>query len=273
MNCTAAEIIISNIMTVTESPDLNWGAPRIAAWVSRATTGAVGLAAIIWAVLVVPDFWRQASIGPAASRILVGDLFGAPALEKLAHSADAIGVPTECFPPLLRSIAIIRLRRAETAISDGHRAAIDVRMEHARDTIRSSLSCAPADPFLWFAAFWLENNLTGFRPANIELLRMSYRLGPNEGWIALRRNRIALALYDDLPPDLQRYAVHEFVRLMQSNFITDGADIFLDQGWPVRDALLKEIAGLEQVKIDFFAMLLRGRGYDVPIVVDRAARR
>lgn len=251
-------------MTVTALPDVAARDPRLVAWrsLSRVATGAIGVAALVWAALVFPDLWRQASIGPAANRILVGDAFSPPALETLAQSADAIGARTECFPPALRSVAIIRLRRAETALADGQRAAIDTRMADARDTIRHSLSCAPADPFLWFAAFWLENNLTGFRPENVALLRMSYRLGPNEGWIALRRNRIALVLYDQLPADLQQDAIHEYLRLLQSNFITDAVDIFLGQGRAIQDKLLAQLETVSVDRREFFALLARGRGYE-----------
>ena len=90
----------------------------------------------------------------------------------------------------LRALAIVRLRLAEEAISDGDGTLIDQTLSTSETALRHSLSCSPTEPFLWFALFW-----TLLQQTNLKLLRMSYRLGPNEGWLSIRRSSLALAIY------------------------------------------------------------------------------
>jgi hypothetical protein len=104
----------------------------------------------------------------------------------------------------------------------------------AVDAIRQSLACSPADPFFWLALYALEPS------APLNYLTASYRLGPNEGWIALKRNLVAFANFDELPDDLRRIVV-QFVKCgdeplrrnenlvdgvgQQSSFVTDASGL------------------------------------------------
>ena len=87
-----------------------------------------------------------------------------------------------------------------------------------RNAIRESLSCSPADPFLWLALYWLDGTQHGYRPEDLKYLELSYQLGPNEGWIALRRNSVAFATFQQLPPELAEFAINEFVGLLKARF-------------------------------------------------------
>ena len=51
---------------------------------------------------------------------------------------------------------------------------------------------------------------------DLTLLRMSYWSGPNEAWIAVRRNSLALGVFPSLPGDLAEQALSEFVGLVRS---------------------------------------------------------
>jgi hypothetical protein len=86
-----------------------------------------------------------------------------------------------CLPSALRSAAVIRLWLLEEAISSGIRNLIDCEMSSFGTSIRRSLSCLPADPILWVVLFWQEIAQNGFKSEFLGYLRLSYRLGPNEG--------------------------------------------------------------------------------------------
>jgi|SRR6516162_2615076 hypothetical protein len=58
--------------------------------------------------------------------------------------------------------------------------------------------------------FWVENAIYAFSSIHLECLRISYSLGLNEGWIALKRNVVALASFERLPPDVGEMAIREF---------------------------------------------------------------
>jgi hypothetical protein len=233
-----------------------------------------GLTGILWGAFFLPIFWTQATIAPAAARILAGDSFKTDALDALDAAAKPLDASAFCVPAGLRESAVIKIRQAELAITNGQRDFIEQRLEAARAGVQRSLTCAPADSFLWLARFWLENNVSGLRSENFSFLRMAYRLGPNEGWIMLKRNRYTVVLYPQLPPDLRESAAHEFVRLLDSDLITDAAQIFLGPGAAIQDVLLSRINGVSIARREFFTKLLRGQGYEgaIPGVEERRPR-
>jgi hypothetical protein len=95
---------------------------------------------------------------------------------------------------------------------------------------------------------------------------MSYRLGPNEGWVALKRNPIAFANFDWLPSDLAEDGISEFVGLVRSQrFFDAAANILVGPAWRVRDQVLPRLAELSERDRKTFAQVLQSRGYDVSI--------
>jgi hypothetical protein len=225
----------------------------------------VGAVAIAWGGALLPGFWRQAALDRIATHIVHGEPFKLDALVALTPSLPAAGPAADCRAAAVRSAAIIRLRIAEATIAAGERSLIDDRMRALDDGLRRSLACAPADPFLWLALYWVEVARNGFTPDDLAYLRMSYRLGPNEGWIGLKRIRLALAIYGQLPPDLAEMTVREFVGLLDSGFYLEMAAVLTGPGWNVRDVLLPRLKDAsEQFRRALARELYRG-GYDVAV--------
>jgi hypothetical protein len=224
----------------------------------------LGLAALGWASFVAPIAWRQAAMAPLATKILAGERFAPGVLEPYLAAAQLDAGQGLCQPVTERALAVVRLRLAEEAISDGERNLIEQTQSDGEAAIRRSLSCAPTDPFLWFALFWMQNSRTGLAADNFRSLRMSYRVGANEGWLAIRRNRIAMALYPALPSDLKQAATDEFVQLVKSDFITEAADILAGSARPVSSILLPRLQGMDEKKLRFLGILLAGHGMDDP---------
>jgi hypothetical protein len=75
----------------------------------------------------------------------------------------------------------------------------------------------------------------GFRPDDVKYLRMSYRLDPNEGWIALKRNRLAFEKFDQLSTDLAESAIGEYVALVKSGLYEQAAEILSGPAWQARN--------------------------------------
>jgi hypothetical protein len=94
---------------------------------------------------------------------------------------------------------------------------------------------------------------------------MSYRLGANEGWIALKRNHFAFSIFEQLPPDLAEDALNEFARLLESGFYDQAAEIFIGPASHVRDRILARLTGVRQRDRDFFERALNRRDYDIAI--------
>lgn len=223
----------------------------------------LGCIAIWWGILVFPVFWQQSSAERIAKRIITGEPFKAKALSAQLSAAGSEKTMF-CRPAALQSAAIIQLRVAEAAAGgaikkdEGHLNLLD-------SAIRSSLSCAPADPFLWLVLFAVETAKNGYEPEYLRYLRMSYDLGPNEGWIVLRRNPVALASIERLPADLAESAIGEFARLIADTHYEEAAEIFKGAAWRARDAILPKLAFLPQRNREAFAEALYRRDLDASV--------
>ena len=231
----------------------------------RVFIAAFGCVAVIWGLVTLPTFWRQSTLERTAQRIVNGEPFKAGALAGELPIIETVEKSAFCAPAALRSAAIVRLRMAEEASSEGPKEKSDAQMNVATNSIRQSLSCSPADPFLWLALYWLDRTQREYVPEDLKYLGLSYQLGPNEGWIALKRNRAAFAAFQQLPPDLAERALREFVSLLENEFYEQAADIFTGPAWPVRNVIVPRLKDVAEDRRRFFAQILSSRDYDVEL--------
>lgn len=225
----------------------------------------LGVLAVVWSFLCLPVIWQQAPVSAAAKRIISGDSFTRDALDDIASKASGVSGSKWSHPSGLASAAIVQIRRLEQAIGDADQSVVDRRQAHLEAAIETALSKEPADPYLWLVLFWLENARNGFSADHLRYLSMSYALGPNEGWIAAIRNRLALALFPALTFDLQNEAVSEFANLVDSGFVTEAAHILTGPGWSLRARLLPALAGTDDVYREQFAKAVYQLGYDISV--------
>jgi hypothetical protein len=222
----------------------------------RASAMLVGLIGIAWGVSEFSALRQESTINKIADRILVGEVYKYEILLKQSSLVEPTQRPELCRPLTVRSAAVIRLRLAE--ISDN--AALGpapVRTNLAVDAIRQSLACSPADPFFWLALYALEPS------APLNYLTASYRLGPNEGWIALKRNPVAFANFDELPDDLRRIVVQEFVRIVEMDTIGDAVKILVGPAWDQRELILSQMDRVPLRQRQQLQAALTRAGYDV----------
>ncbi len=123
----------------------------------------------------------------------------------------------------------------------------------------------PADSFLWLMLFALENDRNGFAPSNLDFLRESYATGPLEGWISLRRNRLALAVFPSLDAGTQNSVVAEFAAMVDSGFIDDAKFNLTGIGWTHRDRLLASLARVDAQQKYYLLKRLLSDGMQVSI--------
>ncbi|WP_354168121.1 MULTISPECIES: hypothetical protein [unclassified Bradyrhizobium] len=135
----------------------------------------------------------------------------------------------------------------------------------ADEVLRSSLAHNPFDPFLWFMLYSLHNERSGFDSSALRFLRQSYATGPLEGWIALRRNKLALAAFRSLPGEGQTKVVAEFVQMVDADFIESAAVNLVSVGWQQSDQLLAALADASLVSREAFARRLWNDGLKVSV--------
>lgn len=225
----------------------------------------LGCIAVWWGIVEFPVFWRESSAESIADRIIAGDPFKVEILGRQLPIINSIETSAYCRPAAIRSVAIIQLRMVEAAASANDREYVDEHLKSLGNVIRSSLFCSPADSFLWLVLFWIENTQNGPIPAHLRYLRMSYQLGPNEGWIALKRNGVAFAIFQQLPPDLGESTINEFTALLETTFYEAAAVIFIGPAWPERELILSHLTRISDRDRQLFADALFRRGYDVNV--------
>ena len=244
---------------------------------TRIFVAAVGCMAVMWGLVTLPIFWRQSTLERTAQWIIKGASYKPEALAGVVPVIEAMEKTTVCAATALRSAAIIRLRIAELGQSGNAEEKSDT-LNAAANSVRDSLSCSPANSFLWLALYWLDTAQHGYRPEDLKYLRLSYLLGPNEGWIALKRNAITFAMLQSSPDwcdqrvcilsNFSESAINEFVRLVTSGFYEEAVEVFTGPAWPEREAILPHLAGISEPDRRRFLDILHRRGYDVNVPDD-----
>lgn len=232
--------------------------------IARLVTTAFALATFSWLLAAVPVISSQAAIADIATHILAGETYKPETMEALTAAVDR-GQGGAARGSYLNRVAVIRLRNAENAAKTGGQGAVDT-MVSLRKALDLSLANSPDDPFLWLVRFWTEDKTRGVTPAQLNLLRMSYRTGPREGWIAAKRNGLALAVFPQLPPDLAELVLAEFVGLISSGFYIDAANIVAGPGWPVRKQLLARLVDVKDRDRKEFARILYAKDVEDVVV-------
>ena len=240
------------------------GLPASAAkYLTRAVICLFGLAAIVWGALTFPLFWQQVVPKSVAAKLLQGQTFKTQWLLTEAEQAEAADRRSSCNPTALHDAVILRL-----AILNGsaNREIADAAYQTVYAAARRALSCAPADPFVWLTLFWLDAAKHGFNPDNANYLRLSYALGPNESWIALWRNRLAFALFEQLPADLSDDAIEEFIKLVDTRRLYwETAKIFESAPVIGQNRIVEHLKTANAISRQAFAEVLHRKGLDVSI--------
>jgi hypothetical protein len=224
----------------------------------RVFTIGFGLIAVFWGASELSSFRSDRSIERIASRIIAGDPFKAETLQNQIRFPAQIEKTSFCRPTALRSEAVVRLRIADAPDGSGSDP-VDVRTNAAIDSIRNSLECSPEDSFFWLVLFGLET------PAPLSYLRASYRLGPNEGWIALKRNPVAFAKFNQLPDDLRETVLREFRGILEMEFYDDALKILTGPAWDNKEFVLSQLDRVARRHRQGLANRLASAGYQVVV--------
>jgi hypothetical protein len=237
----------------------------VAVYLTRVTAALLGCMAIAWALMTLPIFWRSAPLEQVALSITGRVAYKAETLASLLPVINAFEQAASCAPHALHSSAIILLGLMEDGLRPDQTAQLDGGMEAVNKAVRRSLECSPADPFLWLVLYSVESARNGFRREYLGYLSTAYRLGPREGWIAVQRNRVVMAIFPMLPPDLAEFAVAEFVGLVANRLYGASGDVLLGAGWSIRDQLLSRLSEVPERERRDFAVELKARGYEPEI--------
>jgi hypothetical protein len=233
----------------------------------RACIVLLGLSSIAWGSIVLPPFWQRASLNDVATEYVQGRTLAMGALLLKAQQVRITKLPYFCDPATLHDSVLLHLAILEEAVTQGNQPLVNSAGAPLYEAIRSSVSCAPADSFVWLVLFWLDARKQGVRPNNVEFLRLSYALGRNEGWIDLWRNQLAMRLLQNLPDDVAADALGEFVRLVDTERLyQQTAAIFAAATPLVQSRIVAQLKTSKAAARRMFANALYDSGVDVKIL-------
>jgi len=188
----------------------------------RALNGLLGLVAVGWVSIVFPAFLLTGPARTVAKLIVEDDRLQPNGLaelhERLQNERLAL-VP----PKLVAAKALVRLRLADEEAQTSQQIVAKRIFDEVNNEITAALFEVPGDSFLWMMYYSTAVARTGSQLEHIDYLVQSYKAGPNEGWIALRRNRLSLSLPPPLISMLKKYIVAEFAAITNSGFVEDAA--------------------------------------------------
>lgn len=234
----------------------------------RAGTVCLGLILLAWAGFNLPGFWRTAAPEMIAAQIVGGRSYPLDTIDRARTDAEAETVLGACRPATTRAVAILNLYQYENAVGDGRSEDAGRLLESLRGNLRTALHCEPSDGYLWLVLFSMENKANNLTPDHLEYLRMSYRLAPHEGWVALKRNAVALAAFPALDPELVDLSRDEFAALLENGLYEEAATIFGVISATARQSLLERLSRVPIEKRKRFAEVLEGAvpGVSIPSV-------
>jgi hypothetical protein len=231
----------------------------------RAIAVALGALGIIWGVLLLPRFFQAASLNHVAAEIVQGHVFTHKAMAQEALKAEPEVSLSLCDPTDLHNAVVLRVAMLNDDLAQKKQSLVDQLYASLYELARNALACAPSDGFTWLTLFWVDATKRGLRSENLAYLRMSYEVSPNEGWIALWRDRLAMTVFDRLPPELASKALDEFVRLLDAGQLNEMASIFESAPANVQQRILQQLKAANPIARQIFARVLYDRGLDIVI--------
>ncbi|WP_158284438.1 hypothetical protein [Bradyrhizobium sp. SUTN9-2] len=175
-----------------------------------------------------------------------------------------ISQPTVMPPELTYTKALLALR-AEEATQRYNLDKADQKVDSAEVLLRAALAINPNDSFLWLMLYSVATMRHGFDLRYLSYLEQSYTLGANEGWVALRRNSLALASSPLLDSATQRSAKLEFAAILNSGFVDVAANNLMRVGPVARDKLLKSLDRVDIAPREALARKLLRDGVSVSV--------
>lgn len=225
----------------------------------------LGLTCVLWSSVAIPSFWFIAPAREMTSRILADERFKKNVMADSVAQLEARQSLAVHSASLARARALMDLVAIEIDGTDK----IDHEFDASRARVRTALGLNPMDSYLWLRLYSSARLHDGADNVSIGLLRQSYGTGPLESWIALGRNRMALAVFPILDDVMQEKVLSEFAELVDSGFIDAAVAIVTGVGWVHRNRLMDSLRKSAIVEREALARRLARDG--IPIIVPDAA--
>ena len=251
--------------TSSRRPQVEDGAIKLLDRFLRGLLLMLGLVGLSWSTLTLPGYWRALPTKHVNLRLLVGERFGPGILSRELGSVLSTGAQSINRAELVRFEALLRLRLAEDVRAPKSLVEAEDNAAGASRSIKVSLSLNPTDALLWLSLYSIENTRYGFSPERLDVLAQSYSTGPLEGLVALRRNMIALAIFNFMSEALQQKVILEFAEIVDGFYVNEAAASLTRTGWAYRGRLLASLEHTDILAREALAKRLSREGVRVTV--------
>jgi hypothetical protein len=245
--------------------DIRLAARQFSSGAARSVFVVLGALGLAWSAFTLPTFWNEFPIRQLSEHIVRGETFPLDTLRNTLRDFRHGVHLTACSAVAAHGSAVVELAILDRSFATPANAPVDSQLEASRKSILSGLACLPSDAFLWFELYRIESLQSGFRTEYLPHLAMSYRVGANEGWIAILRNKAAFAIFPALNDDLKSRVLDEFCLLLRTELYQQAIDIFLGSAEPYRDLVIARMDAVPVENRQAFADLLGRMGVDAHI--------
>jgi hypothetical protein len=225
--------------------------------IRRVFTLAIGCVGLVWGIFALPHSEASDEFRDLESRLLHFETFSRTALTRTLES-QASQSSSACDTHSQRAMMLMEMPLAETALRSGAAGEFDQHIQSLEGRARRILGCAPRESFVWLLAFDLELLHGRLNEHAFDLLAMSYETSPNEAWIAIRRNRVAMPRLLSAPEPLRQRILFEFQQLVRNGFVDNAARTYATASASIRPLLQTQIEQLDPHQQKLFADALQG---------------
>jgi len=213
-------------------------------FIQRGLIFAVSCIGMVWGGFALPTSAVADHFGYLEARLLHPETFD-PNILALKLESPATKDLSDCDNHAQTALLLTEMRLAEAALRAGELAEFDQRSLSMDVRARRVLGCVPRDSYVWLLAFSVYVLHGQLNEQSFKLLAMSYDTSPNEAWIAIRRNIVALPLVLVVPQPLQDKILTEFQQLVRNGFRHEASQSYSGASRAVQSLLRPRIEQLD----------------------------
>ena len=211
---------------------------------ARCLTIFLAVMGLAWGFSILPKSEASDDLRDTQNQLLRSETFAPKTLTRTLES-PAFRNLSDCDAPAQIALLLIEARVAEASLRAGAVTDFDRLSKAVESRSDRILACAPRQSFAWLVKFSQAVLRGQLDEQSFNLLFMSYETSPNEAWISIRRNNVAIPLLLVLPERLKEEALTDFRRLMNGDFREEAARLYLAASQAIRPLLQASIEKLE----------------------------
>lgn len=230
----------------------------------------IAVCSLVWLYVVFNPALVAAgfSLTKVGRHLLAGESFATDLLSVVEKKASADASQFGCDASAWENLAIVRVSLVDAAFESNDAGSADRHLSGAKEAIERVLACSPGSTLAWTLLAWIEQVRNDDTPHLRELVQMSFRTGPFEGWPLVRRLEIMLRFTAPLSETEKKQIADQSRWLLQFSLWNVLADFYMVGSDAQKDMLYPIFAEADRRTQKLIAQYIRqgGASIDLPLV-------